>query len=282
MRPPAARTEIERIGAERARSVRVFAPTGRPRSPVVRWAARHAARTGGSLQVLVDPDIPDEDPAVPRSTAGLLGQALRDLLARVVGPLRPAAPGSLTRDLVGAVAGARLLVVPQSLPQLTALAEVLTEPLVAVPDRPLPPRDDDVVLALAPWTGPEVVGAAFETAARYGADLRVVAAAAPGSDPQEVARSCEDDLAAWRLVRPEVTVDVRVVDGDPTDALLQGTEDAQLAVAGRPARGRAREIVAPSPATELLRAADCPVLVVPPPGSPRTTWSARPGWGTTR
>ncbi|HEY2194819.1 MAG TPA: universal stress protein [Actinomycetospora sp.] len=267
----------DRVGAHRARSVRVFAPADRSRRGVLRWAARHAARTDGFLEVLLEPAGADAPPA-PAGLVGLLVETGRDLLARIVGPLRPAA-SRLTRELTGAVAGARLLVVPQSLPQLPALVEMVTEPLVSVPDRPLPRPDSSVVLALAPWTGPEVIGAAFETAARYGVDLRAVRAVSDPRDADEAARSCEDDLAAWRLTRPEVTVDVEIVDREPTEALMSRARDAQLVVTGRPARGRARELVEPSPASELLRLATCPVLVVPPPGAPRTTWSARPEWG---
>jgi nucleotide-binding universal stress UspA family protein len=271
----------DRVGERRARSVRVFAPAGRSRRGVLRWAARHAARTDGRLEVLLDAAEDDDRREPPAGLAGLLVETAADLLARVLDPLWPAA-GRLTRDLIGAVAGARLLVVPQTLPQLPALAETLTEPLVAVPDRPLPPADSSVVLALAPWTGPEVIGAAFETAARYGVGLHAVRAMPTSGDAEEAdetARCCEDDLAAWRLARPEVSVDVEVVHREPTEALLRRARDAQLVVTGRPARGRVRELLDPSPATELLRLATCPVLVVPPRGAPPPTWRARPGWG---
>jgi nucleotide-binding universal stress UspA family protein len=258
----------------------VFAPADRGRRHALRWAARHAARTGGCIQVLVDPGERQQQEH-PAGTVGLLGRTLRDLLARVVDPLRSPDAGSVTRDLVGAVAGARLLVIPQSLPELLAVVEAVTEPVVAVPDHPLPPGDASVVLALAPWTGPEVIGAAFETAAQYGVALRVMQALDPERETGEAARTCRDDLAAWRLVRPQVTVDVEVVDRDPVEALHRRARGAQLLVMGRPARGRVRELVAPSPTSELLRTAACPVLVVPPPGPSRPTWSSHPGWGAT-
>jgi nucleotide-binding universal stress UspA family protein len=240
------------------------------------------AHTGGHIQVLAYPVPRDADGHEhPTGTVGLLTHAARHLVELVVEPLRPPAAGSVARDLAGAVAGARLLVVLQSLPQLAAVVEVLTEPVVAVPDRPLPPDDADVVLALAPWTGSEVIGAAFEMAAHYGVDLRVVQAREPRGDPAGAARTCADDLAAWQLTRPEVSVQIEVVDGDPAEALRRCARPAQLLVMGRPARGRARELVTPSPASDLLRTAACPVLVVPPPGVPRPTWSSRPGWGVT-
>jgi nucleotide-binding universal stress UspA family protein len=258
--------------------VRVFAPTDQARHRVVRWASRHATRTDSCLQVLVDPEERCADHTSRGGVVGLLGQTVRDLASRVLTPVRSPST-SLVRDLEGAVAGARLLVVPQSLPQLTALIEMLSEPLVAVPDLPRPPDDARVVLALAPWSGPEVIGTAFETAAHYGVELQVVQVVERAEDRDEAVRTCADELAAWRLARPEVGVDLEVVDRDPVDALSRRVQDAQLVVMGRPARGRARELFAPSPASELLRTAPCPVLVVPPPDVPRPIWWARPGWG---
>ncbi|NMO89447.1 universal stress protein [Actinomycetospora sp. TBRC 11914] len=258
----------------------MFAPTDRSRRRVLRWATRHAARTGGSLQVLVDPADPPPEPGPATTLVQLLARTAGDVVSRVLSPLRRSSACALARELAAAVAGARLLVVPQSLPQLPALVDMLTEPLVAVPDRPLPRPDACVVLALAPWTGPEVIGSAFETAARYGVDLRAVRAVEGLGDADAAERSCEDDLAVWRITRPEVGVDVEVVDREPLDALVHGSRDAQLVVAGRPARGRARDLLAPSPTADLLRLSACPVLVVPPPGPPRHAWSARPGWGS--
>lgn len=268
----------DRVGTDRARSVRVFAPADETRRAVIRWASRHAHRTGARLQVLVDPEERCVGHAPPDGVLGLLGQTVRDLATRVLVPLWGPAT-SLVRDLEGAVAGARLLVVPQSLAELPALVDTLSEPIAAVPDLPLPPADARVVLALAPWSGPEVVGTAFETAARYGVELRVVQVVERVGNGDEAVRACEDELAAWRLVRPEVRVDLEVVERDAADALGRQAVAAQLIVMGRPARGRARELVDPSPASELLRTAACPVLVVPPPGSPRPTWRPRPGWG---
>jgi nucleotide-binding universal stress UspA family protein len=256
----------------------VFAPVAHARRPAVRWASRHASRTGACLQVLVDPEAEPVDRGRPPGVTGLLGSTVRDLTTRLWAPLRQPA-GPLVRALAGAVAGARLLVVPQSLPQLPALVEVLSEPVAAVPDGPLPPAEAPVVLALAPWSGPEVVGTAFEMAARYGVGLQVVQVVEEVQDSDEAVRACEDDLAVWRLARPEVGVDLEIVDRDPVEVLGRRARNAQLVVMGRPARGRARELVVRSPASELLRTAPCPVLVVPPPGIPRPTWSARPGWG---
>lgn len=265
------------MGADRAGSVRVFAPADHARRRVLRWATRHAARTGGSVQVLVDGRGHPDDGGHPRNIPGLLVRTARDLAGRVLGPLRPPMATALVRELVGAVAGARMLVVPQSLPELPEVVGTMSEPVVAVPDRELPSAHGDVVLALAPWTGGEVVGAAFETAARYGADLQVVRALEPAGDAAEAARTCEDDLAVWRLALPEVTVDLEVVGSDPTEALTRRAREAQLVVMGPPARGGARGLLDPSPGSELLRTSPCPVLVVPPPGAPRPMWSARSG-----
>ena len=203
----------DRVGTDRARSVRVFAPADETRRSVIRWASRHAHRTGARLQVLVDPEGRCVGHAPPDGVLGLLGQTVRDLASRVLVPLRGPAT-SLVRDLEGAVAGARLLVVPQSLAELPALVDTLSEPIAAVPDLPLPPADARVVLALAPWSGPEVVGTAFETAARYGVELRAVQVVERVGNGDEAVRACEDELAAWRLARPEVRVDLEVVERD--------------------------------------------------------------------
>jgi nucleotide-binding universal stress UspA family protein len=258
--------------------VRVFAPADQARRSVVRWASRHATRTGSCLQVLVDSGERCADHTSCDGVVGLLAQTVRDLAIRVLAPLRSPS-SSLVRELEGAVAGARLLVVPQSLPQLPALVEMLSEPVVAVPDLPLPPEDARVVLALAPWSGAEVIGTAFETAARYGVELQIVQVVDRAEDREDAVRACADELVAWRLARPEVGVDLEVVERDPADALSRRIRQAQLLVMGRPARGRARELFAPSPASVLLRTAPCAVLVVPPPDVPRPTWWARPGWG---
>ena len=271
-------SEADRVGRNRARSVRVFAPSDRDRRRVVRWAARHANRTDASLQVIVDPDERFRAHGRPGGGLGLLGRTLRVLTGPLSPPLRPR-PGSLVRDLAGVAAGTRLLAVSQSLPQLPELLEMLSEPIVAVPDLPLPPADAPVVLALAPWSGPEVVGAAFETAARYGVGLQVVQAVERSEDCDEAVRACEDELAVWRLTRPEVDVDLEVVGRDPVDAVRRWARNVQLVVTGRPARGRARASIDPSPASELVRTATCPVLVVPSPEVPRPTWWARPGGG---
>jgi nucleotide-binding universal stress UspA family protein len=271
----------DRVGAHRARSVRVFAPDTGARRCALRWAARHAARTEGSVQVLVDSAEHGDRPAPPGNVLALLARTVHDLAERVLGVVRPPTADPLVRDLVRAVAGARLLVVPQSLPQLPAIVELLTEPLVVVPDRVLPPADAPVVLALAPSTGPEVIGAAFEAAAQYRVPLQVEHAADPDREVEAAVQSCEDDLAAWRLARPEVAVDVEVVDAEPAEALRRRARGAQLVVVGRPTRGRAREVLAPSPTSELTCTAGCPVLVVPPSGPSRPTWSPRSGWGHT-
>ena len=271
-------SEADRVGRDRARSVRVFAPSDRDRRRVVRWAARHANRTDACLQVIVDPDERFLVHGHPGGVVGLLGRTLRDLTGPLFPPLRPR-PGSLVRDLAGVAAGTRLLAVSQSLPQLPELLDMLSEPVVAVPDLPLPPAGAPVVLALAPWSGPEVVGTAFETAARYGVGLQVVQAVDRAEDSDEAVRACEDELAVWRLTRPEVDVDLEVVGRDPVDVLRRWARHIQLVVTGRPARAGARASIDPSPASELIRTATCPVLVVPSPGVPRPSRWARPGWG---
>ena len=57
----------------------------------------------------------------------------------------------------------------------------------------------------------------------------------------------------------------------PTSCSLSATEPSCSSSAAR-SRGALLGLIAGSPADALLRAAHCPVMVVPAPGPPRTTW----------
>ncbi|GAA4731413.1 universal stress protein [Actinomycetospora chibensis] len=264
--------------------VRAFAPPGTGRHAVVAWARRHARRTGARIEVLVDPDLdPEAPPARATGTrAGpiaLVGGLLEHVWALF------GAPPSLAERLGRASAGARMLVVPQSLPEVDVLVDTAYEPVTVVPTDPPHPQGA-VVLALAHRTTDETIEAAFDAAERRGVPVHVLRIRDPdrwtrvGTEDEdgrvdEERRDCADRLSAWRVTHPSVPLEVRVGDGDPTVELIGSTCDARLLVVGRSARGRVLGAVAPSPVARTVRSARCPVLVVPPPGPPRRSWWPR-------
>ena len=194
-------------------------------------------------------------------------------------------PPSLPERLGRASAGARLLVVPQSLPEVDVLVDTAYEPVTVVPTDPPHPYGK-VVLALAHRTTEETIAAAFDAAEQRGAPIHVLHLRDPDRwtavttedaavRADEERRDCADRLSAWRITHPSVPVEVRVGEGDPTVELIGSTCDARLLVVGRSARGRVLGAVTPSPVARTVRRARCPVLVVPPPGPPRHSWWPR-------
>jgi nucleotide-binding universal stress UspA family protein len=270
-------------GAPDAGVVRVFAPAGPGRRAVVSWARRHAERTGAGVEVLVDTD-PDPGTALDLVRAVHVPLAL---LGDLLGWASSLLPGSLAlADRLGrAAAGARLLVVPQTVPGVDVLVDTAYEPVAVIPDEP-PHRDGPVVLALAPRTSDETIDAAFDAAAQRGAALLALRVLPPGSwtlpAPEDAVRAVErergawsDHLSAWSIANPRVPLEVRVVDGDPADALAEVSRRARLLVLGRSGRGRLVGAVRPSPVARLTGRSHCPVLVVPPAGPPRRSWWPR-------
>ncbi|MCD2187402.1 universal stress protein [Actinomycetospora soli] len=246
----------DRVGHVRSTGIRAYAPAHLPREAVLRWAARHAHQTGADLQVLVDEaDRPDRPVSGPVGRLVEVGSTLGTRLLELVG--RPS-PRSLAPRLAGAAAGTRLLVLPAALPDLEQVVAAAPEPVVVVPDRPLSRGPAPVVLGLGPDTGHAATTLAFDAAAGADVPLRVVRAGDDGAR-----QDCRDGLAAWRLVRPEVAVDVDVVDADAATALRDRARTAALLVVGQTSRSPWREWMLPSPALALLRDPPCPVAVVP-------------------
>jgi nucleotide-binding universal stress UspA family protein len=262
--------------------VRAFAPPGSGRHAVVAWARRHARRTGARIEILVDPDLaapPDRPADAHAGPIALVGALLGHVWALFVDP------GSLTERLGRASAGARLFVVPQSLPEVDVLVDTAYEPVTVVPTDPPHPYGA-VVLALAHRTTEETIGAAFDAAEQRGAPVHVLRLRDPArwtvvttedaaARADEERRDCADRLSAWRITHPSVPVEVRVGEGDVTVELIGATCEARLLVVGRSARGRLLGTVTPSPVARTVRRARCPVLVVPPPGPPRRSWWPR-------
>jgi nucleotide-binding universal stress UspA family protein len=154
--------------------------------------------------------------------------------------------------------------------------------VVAVPEAPgdeLESRNGTIVLGAAPWTDKEVVERAFAEAADRRAPLVVVRAGAAGRADRE-ALDLDLALSVWKVIHPDVEVEAMTVPDRTADALIALTEGARLLVLGRSERGALLAGLVGSPVREVLRAARCPVLVVPSPGPPHTTLlpSRTHGW----
>jgi nucleotide-binding universal stress UspA family protein len=90
-------------------------------------------------------------------------------------------------------------------------------------------------------------------------------------------------LSPWTVIHPDVSVERLVVQDCRADILVALSQRARLLVLGRSARGALLAGIAGSPVELLIRAAGCPVVVVPAAGPPRTTWlpSRIRGWAFT-
>ncbi|PZR52680.1 universal stress protein [Xylanimonas oleitrophica] len=88
----------------------------------------------------------------------------------------------------------------------------------------------------------------------------------PSEYQDELERRREDLLglldASCRRTSLGLDVSAQVVEGDPTDALLNAGEDADLLVLGRRRRGRLGRLVLGSVSSEVVERAEVPVTVV--------------------
>lgn len=139
----------------------------------LQWATDEARRRALPLRAVTP------EPGHPRSARrSTFADALATVRAAVPGlPL----PGCTSRESVPATlrrlsAGAAALVVPATLPDLTAVVAGSYCPVVTVPARdPLPAAEHGpVVLGAAPWTHNAVIGLAFQQASERKAPLRAV------------------------------------------------------------------------------------------------------------
>lgn len=87
------------------------------------------------------------------------------------------------------------------------------------------------------------------------------------SDPDTVRAGAQEDLdAAVRAVsteHPHATVAAEVVEGPPAAVLTHAAADADLLVLGSHGHSRLRHAVLGSVAEACMRAATCPVVVIP-------------------
>jgi nucleotide-binding universal stress UspA family protein len=249
----------------------------------LRWATAEARRTGAPLCVLSA--APDRSPAADRSL-------FADVLAAVESRVPLGRRGHPVPDRLRTLsAEASMVVVPATFAGLAELVAASYSPVVVVPERDA--EDGPVLLGAAPWTGEEVFDLAFRGAAQRcvglvavrtwteaRVDLGRTRRRTPGPGPpgsvdratERVRRDLDLALSAWTVIYPTVQVE-RIVAQDHATALLRELcVRAQLLVLGRSGRGALLGLVVGSPAVDLLGGAQCPLLVVPSAGPPRSTW----------
>jgi nucleotide-binding universal stress UspA family protein len=269
----------------------------------LRWAAGAARRRGAALHIVI-PDGPDQqDPRSSATRRAGFAAALSTLRAAAPGiPVLGGTPRARTQDVLRErSAEAATLVVPTTLPDAARVIADSYCPVVVVPgDGPAPEAEQGpVVLAVAPWTGEDVIALAFAEASGQRAPLLALCAwSEPGIDlgrpradriaewdrsEERVRQELEFTLSPWRVVHPDVDVQVVAVEDRAAELLLAFSHRARLVVVGRSERGALLGGLSESPVAALLRAARCPVLVVPAEGPPRSTWLPSParGWALT-
>ncbi|WP_344662609.1 universal stress protein [Catenulispora subtropica] len=133
---------------------------------------------------------------------------------------------------------------------------------------------------LAPTTGTEVLGFAFEEAALHGYGLRAVHAwedpgsfypVAVGHHPRETLdemdaerrRRLDSLIAPWRRKHPDTIVETQVVTGPPSKKLVESSRTADLLVIGGLHYTGSTGIRLGGLGHTLLHYAHCPVVVVP-------------------
>ena len=252
----------------------------------LRWGAAEARRRKAPLHVVAAGET------TPKPGSPMVPDALASVRASLSGlPLWGSHPqGPVVHTLRELSADAAAVVVPATLPELTDIVALSYCPVVTVPEPTSRPPDSEgpVVLGAAPWTVEEVFDLAFRESAERRARLIAVrtwsdplidvGSLRPDQLPQwdraedRAHRELLLELSPWTVIHPQVRVETMVVQDRATDFLLDLSHRAQLLVLGRSTRGRLLGLIAESPAAALLRAARCPVMVVPAAGPPRTTW----------
>jgi nucleotide-binding universal stress UspA family protein len=141
-----------------------------------------------------------------------------------------------------------------------------------------PQRGPVVVAASGRQRSPSTVACAYEEAARYGAHLVALHVVASSSDPKVSAgddghgadraradRQLAEALAGWAWTYPDVVVERLIVqDIDIGYTLQRAARRSRLLIAGMGRTGRFAELVYGSLGIAAMRAAVCPVLLVPP------------------
>lgn len=264
------------------------------------YAVAAAERAGSPLLLLhvvpgyvpVAPTMPYLPEEMLRSGQQVLEQARARALGlspelAVRGALRH---GSRLVELVGASAGARLLVIGQESRSTferlvvggttAAVAAHSRAPVAVVPAAWQPGERDEVVAGVKGEENAEwLLDAAFALAEELGRKVRLVhtwwipeyyaelvRASEQGGAWRERGEGFLGELAdRWRAEHPDVEVTVEVVDAEPGPGLVGASRDAGVVVL---ARRRPPRFLGPHlgrTARTVLRGAECPVLVLPSP-----------------
>ena len=267
----------------------------------LRYAVEEARRLGVPLEAVhVVPDHLDVSPLVVLSAedrSALGSRIVRDAeddvadLAPDVDTVGWVHHGSRPAQLAKAAARGSALVVGRDERPLverllrgdtaTGVAARAAVPVVVVPaDWPPQAAPHGVVLVglKSPAVAPPVLDDAFRLADRLDATLVVLHAWWVPSEYADVIASrvaveewrhratveAETLLQEWRDRYPDVKVEIRVVHGHPGPMLVDASAGADVVVIGRRAHGVPAAVHLGGTARTVLRAAACPVRVVPP------------------
>lgn len=139
-------------------------------------------------------------------------------------------------------------------------------PVVVVPDRPATASGEIVAAIDIASVSEDALRFAVDLSSRLGAPLRVVSVVqegltGPGREQQHA--RLDGAVHGWRLRYPDVDIRTQILASDVSSALVQVTAEARLMVVGRPNDPWLAPLFTRPVATGLLRAAACPVVVVP-------------------
>lgn len=139
-------------------------------------------------------------------------------------------------------------------------------PVVVVPERPLKAADEVVVALDIDSVSQDALRFAADLSHRLGSSLRAVSVVQEGlTGPGREQQHARLDRAVhgWRQTFPKLDIRTEVITADVSSALIRVTGEARLLVIGRPNEPWLAPLFSRPVATGLLRAADCPVAVVP-------------------
>jgi nucleotide-binding universal stress UspA family protein len=113
-----------------------------------------------------------------------------------------------------------------------------------------------------------------------GIDSSMISVTSPIEQEAQAAMALTGAVAAVAADYPDTPLSTEVVEGTPASALTRAAADADLLVLGSHGHGRVYHAVLGSVAEACIRAATCPVVVVPVPHAERAHKPA--GVGTDR